>query len=442
MPLSYPHLSWIEYLSIGVLSAILLFISIVIHELAHSIVAKNNNLKIAKITLYLLGGVSEMSEEPPTASLELKVSAAGPLTSIVIAVVLLLGWIASVDLHAPVLIQAPLQYSYLVNALVAGFNLIPAFPMDGGRILRSLIWRRNNDMIKSTEIASNVGRVFAYIFMFVGVFFLFFVDIFDGLWLLLIGWFVSSGASSELNQLRLKRDLGTLKAEDMMTRTVDSVPPDITLSDLSSRFFQYKHNGFPVIDNNGELVGCVTMHDLRKTKKNLWDWKQVKDIMTPREKLVAVVKEDAAERVVSLMSTNQIGRVLVLDKENDKLVGLITRSDVMKVIKVQESIIENSKAGSQSLTGRQRFISVEEGMMFETDCPMIAGSTWFASYDEAEFTLVAQNVVQVSNGGQLAQFTFQAKGKGRFTITLYPSSSGGIAQPNSKDSIVYSVVIT
>jgi len=436
MPVSYPGLSWTVYLSIGILSAVFLFVSILIHELAHSIVAKNNDLKVTKITLYFLGGISEMPEEPPTANLELKVSAAGPLMSIVIAVISFVGWMASIQLHASVLIQGPLQYLYLVNALVSGFNLIPAFPMDGGRIMRSLIWRRNGDLLRSTEIASKVGRVFAYIFMAVGVFFLFFVDLFDGLWLLLIGWFVSSAASSELNQLRLMRDLGTLKAEDLMTRNIDSVSPEITLSELSSRFFEYKHNGFPVVDSNGDVAGCVTTDDLRKTKKNLWDSTFVKDIMTPKEKLITVKNDEPAELAVTLMVRNQIGRLFVFDSKTGKLTGLITRSDVMKAIQVQESILGSNRSG-QPPADRQRFISVEEGMMFEIECPAVPGATWFAAYNTGEFTLISQNLVQLSGGGQSTQFTFEAREKGRFSITLYPHT-----KPNPREALIYSVVVS
>ncbi len=438
MPVSYPNLPWVEYLSIGLLSAILLFVSIVIHELAHSIVAKNNGLKIAKITLYLLGGVSEMSEEPPTASLELKMSAAGPLTSIAIAIICLFGWIASVSIHAPVLVQGPLQYAFYVNALVAGFNLIPAFPMDGGRILRALIWRGNNDVMRSTRIASSVGRIFAYIFMFVGIFYLFFIDIFDGLWLLLIGWFVSSGASSELNQMIVKRDLSGLKAGDVMTRAVDSVSPDTTLTELSSKFLEDKHNGFPVMGNDGKILGCVTMEDMRKTKKSLRDTTLVKDIMTPREKLVTVKSDDPAELAVNLMSKNRIGRVFVVESEDGKLSGLITRSDIMKTIQVQESILGTSKAGAE----RQRSISVEKGMMFEIDCPVVRGLTWSATFNTGEFTLVSQNVVQLSGGGQSTQFTFEALQKGRFSITLSPTVASGSKELSSRESIRYSIVVT
>lgn len=440
MPVDYPGLPSLEYLAIGLLSAFLLFASIVVHELAHSIVAKKNGLKIGKITLYLLGGVSEMEEEPPTASLELKMSAAGPLTSIAIAVVCLLGWIASVHLHAPVLIQGPVQYSYLVNALVAGFNLIPAFPMDGGRILRSLLWMRSNDMMKSTASASQIGRVIAYVIMFAGVFFLIFVDLFDGLWLILIGWFISSGASSEMNQLRMQRDLANLKADDIMTRTVDSVSPDMTLSELSSEFMQHKHNGFPVVDSSGEILGCITTQDLRHVQRNRWDTTFVRDVMTPKEKLVTVKESDSAQQVVTLMSRNQIGRVFVLN-DSGRLAGIITRSDIIKTVKVQESILGEPGRGAPS-SEKEFPISVEVDMMFEIEAPSTLGDstgTWSASFNPTAFTLVSQRVVQLSSRGQTTQYTFQALQKGIFSIVLYPTlSAGGTTKPGKKYSIIVS----
>lgn len=433
MPASYPNLSWVYYLSIGILSAILLFVSIIIHELAHSIVAKRNGLKIGKITLYLLGGVSEMEEEPPNANLELKMSAAGPLTSIAISVASLFGWIASVDLSAPVLIQGPLFYLFLVNALVSGFNLIPAFPMDGGRILRSLIWRRSDDMMKSTRIASTVGRVFAYIIMFVGIFFLFTVDVFDGIWLLLIGWFISSAASSEMNQMIIQRDLADLKASDIMTRTIDFVAPEMTLTELSSSFLQHKHNGFPVMENDKEIVGCITMDDLRHVKRNLWDITFVRDVMTPKLKLVTVKQSDSAQQVAILMTRNRVGRIFVVD-ESEQLCGIITRSDLMKTIQIQEGVMGGTK-GRDVTSGRERLFSVEKGMMFEIDCPP---GSWSASFSSGEFTLVSENIVQLSSGGQTTQFAFEPLKKGTLSIMLYPKPPG----KTPLGPIKYSVIVT
>lgn len=438
MPATYENLSTVLYASIGILSAILLFISIIVHELAHSIVAKNNGLKIGRITLYLLGGVSEMEEEPPSANLELKMSAAGPLTSIAIAVVCYLGWMVSIYVHASVLIQGPLQYSYLVNALVAGFNLIPAFPMDGGRVLRSLLWRRNKDMMHSTKTASSIGKIFAYLIMFAGVFYLVAINIFTGLWLIIIGWFISSSASSEMNQLIIQQELSPLKARDMMTRYVDSVKPDITLSELSSQFMTHKHNGFPVIDDAETVVGCITMDDLRHVKRELWDTTLVKDVMIQREKLVTVKDGDPAQLIVNLMQKNRIGRVFVLN-DNGSLSGIVTRSDVVRTIEIQE--------GGKGRIGRfatspevARSIPVEKGMMFEIDSP--AGG-WTPSFNHNDFTLISENITSKPNDGEETQFTFEALRTGRFSIILLPKSIETNKQgPNQERGIKYTIIVS
>jgi Zn-dependent protease/CBS domain-containing protein len=440
--LIYSNLSFVVELTIGIVSAILVFVSIIVHELAHSIVAKRNGLKIGRITMYLLGGVSEMEEEPPTANLELKMSAAGPLTSLAIGAICFLGWTASVDLSAPLLVQIPLYYSFFLNVIVAAFNLIPAFPMDGGRMLRSLIWRTNGDVMRSTRIASTVGRVFAYLMVFTGIFFIISGDFFDGLWLILIGWFISTAASSEMNQMIIQRDLGGLKARDLMTRNVDSVTPEITLTELSSQFFERKHNGFPVIGVGGEIVGCVTMDDLRRVKRSLWDTTFVRDIMTPREKLVTAEEGDSAQQVLKLLTKNRIGRIFVLD-ESEQLSGIITRSDIMKTIQMQENIMGGSK-GHELGSGREHFISVEKGMMFIIDSPAGGSIGWSALFNGNEFALVSETVVQLSGNGQITRFTFEALQKGRFSIVLRPRTASGGTGPQfeGRESTKYSIMVS
>jgi Zn-dependent protease/CBS domain-containing protein len=418
MPVQYPHLSYAVYLLLGVLSAILLFASIVVHELAHSIIAKRNGLKIGRITLYLLGGVSEMVEEPPNSSLELRMSAAGPLTSLAIAAGCYVAWLASVSVKASVIIQGPLYYSALFNLIVAAFNLIPAFPMDGGRVLRSIVWRFNGDMIRSTKVASNVGRIFAYLMMFGGILLAFLYPgyFFDGIWLVLIGWFISSSAQSEYRQVQIMRDVADLKARDMMTKTVDIVSDDITLSDLSSQFLQYKHNGFPVMRGD-ELIGCVTMHDLREIKKELWDSTRVADIMTPKGKLVTVKESDPAKQVLALMGRNQIGRIFVLsDDMSGRLVGIITRTDVMRTIQMQESFLKGAPPPAPA--GSERNISAEVGMLFQIVSPEYGGINWSASFNPSEFSLISEQIVQIAPGKQTKQFTLQALKKGMFYISL------------------------
>ncbi len=434
MPYEYPGLSTGLYLLLGVLSAFLLFASIVVHELAHSIIAKRNGLKIGRITLYLLGGVSEMSEEPPNPSLELRMSAAGPLTSLAIAGVSYVGWLASLSVKAPVIIRGPLEYTALFNVIVAAFNLIPAFPMDGGRVLRSIIWRSSGDMIKSTKISATVGRIFAYVMMVGGVLLTFLVPsyLFDGIWLVLIGWFISSSAQGEYRQVQILRDVADLKARDMMSKTVDRVSEEITLTELSSQFLQYKHKGFPVMRGD-ELIGCVTMQDLRAVKKELWDTTRVLDIMAPKEKLATVKESDPAKQVLAAIGSRQIGRIFVLsDDMSGRLVGIITRTDVMRTIQMQESFLKNAPPPGPA--GLERNIPVEVGMLFQIIAPEYGGINWSPSFNPGEFSLVSEQIVQIAPDKQAKQFTLQALKKGTFYINLN--------QPgDKKSSLTYTILV-
>ncbi|HYB04552.1 MAG TPA: CBS domain-containing protein, partial [Nitrososphaerales archaeon] len=296
---------------------------------------------------------------------------------------------------------------------------------------------------KSTLTASSVGKAFSYLFMIAGVFFLFFVDLFDGLWLFLIGWFVSSAATSEVQQMRVKRDLSGLKAQDVMTRNIDSVSPEITLEELSSKFLEFKHNGFPVIDSNGEVVGCVTMDDLRKVKKTKWNTDTVREIMTPKEKLVAVKESDPAELVVNLMSKNNIGRIFVLDDQNGKLEGLVTRSDIIKTIQTQETLLGRfGSAGRSSMQSEgQRLISVEKGMMFEIDCPVVPGADWAAEFNNQGISLISRRVVQLSRGTQTLQYTFEALQKGQFPIRFRSNVATEEASHIPSQALNYLIIV-
>ncbi len=331
-PQQYPGLSQTSNLLIGLLSSLLLFGSILLHELSHSIVAKRSGLKIRQITLFIFGGVAEMEGEAKEPGLELRMAAAGPLTSIALAIMAGVIWQASILVQASALIQAPLQYATLVNGVVAVFNLIPAFPMDGGRIFRSLIWRRRGDLLSATKTAATVGRGFAYLLMFGGALMIFTVNFITGLWLVLIGWFIQSGARSSLEQTIMGEALRGSSVSDIMTREVDSVTPTTTVEELSQEFLRLKHNGFPVM-SDGKLEGCVTFEDMRKVPRESWIATRIRDIMTPRGKLITIEPQKSATEGMLLMARSQIGRLLVLDQE--RLVGIISRSDIMKTVMIK-----------------------------------------------------------------------------------------------------------
>jgi Zn-dependent protease/CBS domain-containing protein len=412
MPTEYPKLSTADYLFTGILSSVILFASILLHELAHSIVAVRNNLKIGRITLLLLGGVSEMEEEPGTPMLELKMSSAGPLTSLALSAIIEGAYLGAAALKLSPLLVAPLQYMAYFNFVVALFNLIPAFPMDGGRVLRSLIWMRNGDILRSTKRASAVGQGISYVMMFVGFLLTLLGDPIDGIWFILIGWFILSGARASLGQVIIEKDLQPLKAEDVMTRTVDSVTPEISLQDLYQEIFQRKHNGFPVV-SGGRLVGCVTSHDLRKVKRDLWQGSRVSDIMTGESALITLKPGDPAVNAIHLMNAKKIGRIFVVD-ERGALVGIITRTDILRTVRLEEST--KTTTGSLSEGLRRTFVA-EKGMFFVIEQEVGQASDLFASFDPTKLRLADQRWTE-TNGKRSKQFVFEVLESGSHTVTL------------------------
>ena len=440
MPAAYPKLSDFDYLAIGLFSAILLFASILIHELAHSVVAKRHGLRIGRIRLFLFGGVSEMEGQPNDPVVELKMSAAGPLTSIAIAIVCGGLWFASTSAKASALVQAPLYYSFLVNAIVAAFNLIPAFPMDGGRILRALLWRSNHDMIRSTKTAATVGKIFAYVLMIGGIASSFVYNFFTGLWLVLIGYFVYSGAGTELNQTLVQRDLAKLTARNMMTRSVDSVSPETTLSDIANKLEDSRYDGYAVIDSSGDFVGYVNRESIRRVKKDKRSSTAVREVMIPRENIPAIKESDPALETLQLMNSNnnRSGVIVVLDDASGRFAGVISRGDIIRTIQAEENSLSSGAAGPDY----SKLISVEQGMLFELETTRDDGTEWSANFSSQEFALISERILQLSDGGQIKQFTFQPLMKGKFVITLSPAREQiGISKFPRQQQLTYTIIV-
>jgi len=333
MPQEYPGYGTGVYWIIGFASAILLFLSVFIHELSHSYIAKRNSLAISRITLFIFGGVAQLGEEAPSADVEFKVSLAGPVTSFVIAGLLgLVYWtIRGFGLDAA--FYATFEYGALVNGLLGGFNLVPAFPLDGGRLLRAALWRKTRSLVRATRIASNFGVAFAYLFIVGGLFFLFSGLFVNGIWLMFIGWFLKSGAEASLRHTVITDALAGVSVGQIMTKNVDTIEADTLLTDVVNNYFmRYKHGGYPILEG-GKLIGIITLQDIRKVPGNDWSRLRARDIMTPLAKIeTANPEENAADALVRL-SKKDVGRLPVV--QDGKLVGIITRSDLTHLIKLR-----------------------------------------------------------------------------------------------------------
>jgi len=333
MPAEYPNLSVNEYWVIGVIGAIALFVSVLVHELAHSYVAEKNGLPVKRIVLFIFGGVSEIEEEPKDPVLEFKIAVVGPASSVFIGIVVWLVWYMLSGLGLSPLFMAPLQYIGYINLLLGGFNLLPAFPLDGGRVLRAALWKSKKNLMKATKTATNVGIAFSYSFMLGGLMLLFIGFLINGLWFILIGWFLKNGAESSLRETMISEALAGVSVRDIMTPEVRTVEPDVLVRDLVDNYFsKYKHGGFPVVKDS-TLLGLVTIEDIRKVPREKWQETKTADIMTPREKLTCLSPDELALDAFVRMSRRAIGRLPVL--ENGELVGIVTRSDILHVIRVR-----------------------------------------------------------------------------------------------------------
>jgi Zn-dependent protease len=309
--------------SINLLTAVLItlvFATVVIHELCHSYIAKRYGVKIDRIVLLPIGGLSEMEEIPKDPAQELRIAFAGPVSNLVIALVCYIVLIIFGSLLS-IVVSGALYYFIIINLLLGLFNLLPAFPMDGGRILRAFLAERMS-FIKATKLAASIGKQFAIIMAVVGVFFNFL--------LILIAIFVYVGADAEYKSVIVSTLLGDEMVKDVMTTDVHTLNPDNTVQETLKTMFSEKHMGYPVTDN-GKLVGIITFDDISKIPENERDM-LIKDIMT-RKLILSDPNEDLVETIGKL-NKNRIGRVPVV--KNGELVGIISKTDITNTLQKKE----------------------------------------------------------------------------------------------------------
>ncbi len=307
---------------LGIFVAIGLFISILIHELAHSIVSIKNGFEVEDISLWIFGGVSKIEEMPTDPNLEIKISAVGPLSSLGLALLLFLGGSFVVEDSLIFLFY----YLSFLNFFLAGFNLIPAFPMDGGRILRALLSKRYS-YIKATKTASTIGKAFAIIFALVGLF----LNVF----LILIAFFIYMAASQESKRVVVEHALEGVQIKNIMTKEVKTIDQDTTLDGFIEKVTTNQHTGFPVVKND-KIVGIITFGDVKKVPAKDTYTKTVKDVM--ETDIVCLSPEDSASEAWKSMIKNDIGRFPIL--EDGELVGIVTRSDIIHSFEIQKEIQE------------------------------------------------------------------------------------------------------
>jgi Zn-dependent protease/CBS domain-containing protein len=313
--------------SLGVIVAVLLFLCVLLHELGHSYITKRFGYNINNITLFIFGGVSQSEEIPRNPKQEMSIAVVGPAISVLIGISFYLVYIFVNQFSSSLSIQiVSISFGTLAfyNLLLAGFNLIPAFPIDGGRILRAGLAMRM-DYVKATKLASGFGKIFA---IFMAVF-----GIFYNLWLTFIAIFIYLGASQEQQALGISVALENVKVKDIMTPNVESVSPDMSLRNFSDYMFAHKHLGYPVMENN-KIIGTVSVLDIRGIGKDKQDSVFIKDVM--HKDFLSISPEDEAMNAFKKMASNRNDRLIV--QENGKTFGIISWSDILYAIKMKDNL--------------------------------------------------------------------------------------------------------
>jgi Zn-dependent protease/predicted transcriptional regulator len=367
MPQAYPGLNTAEYWIMGAIGAAVLFISVLLHELAHSIIATRYGLKVRQIVLFIFGGVSDIEEEEQITKdfrKEFKIAVVGPATSFVMAAIFASVWwgillsqanssgdgngstMASGVLNVAItMAEGILFYGAIVNILLGAFNLIPAFPLDGGRILRAGLVKWKKDYDQATKVAVKIGIWISYGFMGFGFFSMLSGSFTGGLWLILIGWFLNNGAQSYLYQREISSVLSGVRLEDIMNTRVISVREGTKADELLKNYFnQYMKSAFPVLCTEDDtLLGMVTLKEVMDVPEYKRQEINVEKIMIPRNSLIIMESNRMADEALAQMTRRHMGKVFVSDKEGKKLLGLISKTDIMNVAAERREYIEAVK---------------------------------------------------------------------------------------------------
>ena len=332
LPAAAPGQTSAAYWTAGVVSAFVYLASLLAHELAHSIVATRRGVKVEGITLWLFGGVSRFSSESSSPGAQAWITFVGPLTSLLLGVLfLLVGAVVGGGANSA-LLSASLAWLGYINILLGVFNLLPAFPLDGGRILQSLIWRGTGDRLRATRIAARIGMAFAFLFIAYGLITFFAAgSLFGGVWAVFLGWFLLSAARAEEAGGLIRQALSRISVADVMTPNPVQAPDDISVEEaLHGYVLTSRHSTFPTHDASGQLSGLLTMAALKNVAPDARPTTRIREIICPLDKVSSARPADPATNLLNVSDGCSEGRTLVVD--NGQLVGIISPSDISRLM--------------------------------------------------------------------------------------------------------------
>ncbi|HEV8120737.1 MAG TPA: site-2 protease family protein, partial [Candidatus Polarisedimenticolia bacterium] len=324
-----PAVAWL----LGLLAAVLLFASVLVHELSHALLAQRAGIQVPRIRLFLFGGVSEMAAEPHEPRAEARIAAAGPLTSLVLALV---AGLLAAPFREGTGAHAILEYLSLSNLLLGLFNLLPGLPLDGGRILRAWLWSRHGNLLRATRTAGRAGAFLGYAFLLLGLIAIAREEWLQGIWLGVLGLFLQRAAGASYETALLRDMLSGVRVSSVMTRDVITVPDHLSLEELvNEHLLRRPHQAFPVVSGSA-LLGIIGIEQVRGVPREDWVRTPVRQVMTPVSRVAPIAPEDECVAVLERMIRDDVSPLPVV--QDGRLVGILSRRDLLKLFRVRSSL--------------------------------------------------------------------------------------------------------
>lgn len=350
MPQFVPDLNEMDYWVLGAVSTILLFFSILLHELSHSFMSQRYGIPVKSITLFIFGGVSDISKEPKSAYKEFSIAIVGPITSFLLSGIFtillfsLKGFeFTSFDNLQLTRIEAIMLYGVFLNLLLGIFNMIPAFPLDGGRILRSILFKLKGDFYKATKISITTGVIFSYLFMGVGAVSLFAGNTIGGIWIIVIGWFLNNGVKSYQYYVEIEHLLQNVVAKDVMKTQIITINSSFNIQKTLDYFRIHLKSELPVVDDDGILLGMIKNTDTLKIEENQRNEENVKDVMMSKNNLIIFHPDAKMDDAIMQMVKKRQGKVFVCDTRG-KLLGVISKTDLLTIASERQDYFQSKKS--------------------------------------------------------------------------------------------------
>jgi Zn-dependent protease/predicted transcriptional regulator len=333
---SHPQWSNGLVVALAAATAILFFVSLLLHELSHSLVARARGLPVREITLFALGGVSQIEKEAASAKTEFWMAFVGPLTSVLIGLACLAA-AKILEFVATSPLAVMLSWLGYINFALAAFNMLPGYPLDGGRILRAIIWWKTGDVDRSTRAAARAGQAVATIFIAIGVIEFFGGGGIGGLWIAFIGWFLLQAAGETYLEIGLRRDLDAVRVADVMTRSCPTVEGSQNTQDfVDNELLRTGRRCFVVVEN-GRVAGLVTPHEVKNVDREKWPYMTLQEIMCPLEKMRTVTPDASLASALLLMGRDDLNQLPVVS--NGRLEGVLSRAEILSFLQTRTELL-------------------------------------------------------------------------------------------------------